>query len=191
MMKHDNVTGRALFLFAFFCMAGFLVPCGCRKEQRMSEPEAIAAFKKYVLSPIPASVTDIRADQPKKFGGYSYTFRFKLNRDDLTLITSSVPFVRVWNVKYKNGHLSWQWNRDGLFGTGPGSGIQCYGAHTREPDWFRPGGWPDPEAHAFWKEGNFVNVEAIDKHSGPTNIKVLLYNEKAAESYFYVYYSEK
>jgi len=190
MMKHDNVTRRRPFVFAFFCMVGLLAPYGCR-ARRMSEAEASAAFKKYVLSPIPVSVTHIRGDQPKDFGGYRYTFRFNINRDDLTLLTNSGPFVRVWNVKYKDGSLDWQWNRDGPLGTGPTSGMPCYD-HTREPSWFRPGQWPNPEAYAFWKEGDLVNIETFGKHSsGPTNIQILLYNENEGEAYFVVYYSEK
>lgn len=187
-MRHDSVRRCTSFVFVVFCMVVILGLCGCR-ERRMSEEEATAAFKNYVFNPIPASVANIRADQPKNFGGYRYTFRFNINRDDLTLLTNSGPFVRVWNVTYENRSLSWQWDRDGLFGTGKyNSGIPCYD-HTREPSWFRPGQWANPEAYAFWKEGNFVNVETFGKHSsGPTKIKVLLYNEKEAEAYFVVTY---
>ena len=189
-MKHDNVTGHTPFLFAFFCIVGLLAPCGCR-ERRLSEAEAIAAFKKYVMSPIPTSVTDIRTDQPKDFGGYRYTFRFSIKRDDVVLLTNSGPFVRVWNVKYQNGDLWWQWSRDGLLGTGPITAMACYD-HTQEPAWFRPGQWADPEAYAFRKEGDIVNTETFEKHStGPTHMQILLYNEKEAEAYFVVTYWEK
>jgi len=149
-------------------------------------------FRRYVLAPIPESVTNIRADQPKNFGGYRYTFRFNINRDDLALLTNSRPFVRVWNVKYENGHLSWYWERDGPFGIpNYGSSMPCYGS-KREPGWFRPGLWDEHEAYAFVKEGNLVNIEIFGKDSsGPVNIRVLLYNENEAEAYFVVQYSEK
>ncbi|HUU18795.1 MAG TPA: hypothetical protein VMW72_16715 [Sedimentisphaerales bacterium] len=106
----------------------------------MSETEASTAFRRYVLNPIPESVTNIRADQPKKIRGYRYTFRFKINRDDLGLLINSRPFMRVWNVKYKNRNLSWYWERgDGNYGIPKyGSSMVCY-KYTREPDWFRPG----------------------------------------------------
>ena len=189
-MKNDNVTRRTSFLFALFCLAGIPALCGCR-ERRLSEAEAITAFKKYVMSPIPTSVTDIRADQPKDFGGYRYTFRFSIKRDDVALLTNSGPFVRVWNIKYKNGRLSWQWNCDGILGTGPISGMPCYD-HTREPGWFKPGLWNNPEVYAFWKEGDLVNVEIFEKDSrGPTEIRILLYNEEEAEAYFVVTFWEK
>ena len=145
-------------------------------------------FRRYVFSPIPESVTNIRADQPKNFGGYRYTFRFNINREDLGLIINSGPFVKVWNMKYENGRLHWHWDRgSGLLGISKyGSGIPCYD-HTRAPRWFRPGQWDEPEAYAYWKEGNLVNTETFGKKSsGPTRIRVLLYNENDAEAYFIV-----
>jgi len=190
-MKHGNAKGRKSCLLAFICAVGLLAPYGCR-ARRMSKTEASAAFKKYVLSPVPESVTNIRADQPKDFGGYRYTFRFKVDRDDLVLLTNSGPFAQVWNVDYENGRLSWHWDRNGPFGISKyRSGMPCYD-HTREPVWFRPGLWGEPEAYAFWKEGDLVNTEIFSKDpDGPTTVKVLIYNEKEAEAYFIVYYSEK
>lgn len=189
MLRDDNMARRTSFFFVFVSMAGLLALCGCR-TRRMSEEEATAAFKNYVFNPVPASVANIRADQPKDFGGYRYTFRFNINRDDLALLTASCPFVRVWNIEYKSGSLRWQWSREGLLGTGPITGIPCYD-HTREPRWFEPGQWADPEAYAFLKVGDWVNVETFGKRSsGPTNIKILLYNEKEREAYFVVTYYE-
>jgi len=145
-------------------------------------------FRRYVLNPIPESVANIRADQPKNFGGYRYTFRFNINREDLGLLINSGPFLRVWNVKYRDGSLDWHWDRDGPFGIGRyGSGITCYNISARKPGWFRPGQWNEPEAYAFLKKGNLVNVETFHKDSnGLTKIRVLLYNENEAEAYFIV-----
>ena len=70
-------------------------------------PEEI--FGQHILSPIPKSVTNIKADQPVKIHGYVYTFRFNISRDDLALLIDSQPFIKVWNVKYKNGLLEWGW----------------------------------------------------------------------------------
>ena len=104
MKKYYNLKSRTLFLFVFICMVGLLTHSGCR-PRRMSETEASTAFRQYVLAPIPKSVTNIRADQPKNFGGYRYTFRFNINRDDLGLLINARPFVRIWNVKYRDGSL--------------------------------------------------------------------------------------
>jgi hypothetical protein len=150
------------------------------------QPPPDELFKGYVLSPIPKSVTNIKADQPKNFGGYRYTFRFNINRGDLALLTDSRPFVRIWNVKYYNGYLSWCWdNPDGKYGIS----TPCYD-HTREPIWFKPGLWDNPEAYAFYKVDHLINIQA-SKHDGwslggRVTIEVLLYNEKESEAYFIV-----
>ena len=150
------------------------------------KPTPDELFRGYVLSPIPKSVTNIKADQPKNFGGYRYTFRFNINRGDLALLTDSIPFVRIWNVQYYNGYLSWSWdNTDDKYGIS----IPCYD-HTREPGWFKPGLWDNPEAYAFYKVGHLINIQA-SKHDdwsldGRVTTEVLLYNEKESEAYFIV-----
>ena len=188
--NYSYLKKNILLPSVFICMVGFLAFCLCRPS-RMSEERAVAAFKQYVLSPIPASVTDIRADQPKNWGGYRFTFRFKISRDDLSTFVKSRELVRVWNTKYEHGRLSWHWDRDGLFGTGKyGSGIPCYD-HTRAPRWFKPERWDNPEAYALYRIGDHVNIETFAKNvRGPTNIRVLLYNEKETEAYFVVTYWE-
>jgi hypothetical protein len=181
-----------LFLFVLVGIVGLLI-LYIRSHRGMSEEEASEAFKRYILNPIPKSVTNIRADQPKKFRGYRYTFRFNINREDLGLLINSGPFVKVWNTKYENGRLHWKWDRgSGLLGLSKySSGIPCYD-HTVEPRWFKPGQWDEPNAYAFWRKGDLLNIETIEKESsGPTNIKVLLYNENDAEAYFIVTYWEK
>ena len=192
MIKNYNVRYRRSLFLVFICMVELLALCGCRHRE-MSKKEASAAFNQYVLSPIPQSVTNIRADQPKKIRGYRYTFRFNINREDLGLLINSGPFVKVWNTKYENGRLHWKWDRgSGLLGLSKySSGIPCYD-HTVEPRWFKPGQWDEPNTYAFWRKGDLLNIETIEKESsGPTNIKVLLYNENDAEAYFIVTYWEK
>jgi hypothetical protein len=147
-------------------------------------PEKI--FTGYVLNPIPESVTNIMADQPKNFGGYRYTFRFNINRGDLALLTDSRPFVRIWDVEYVNGSIYWAWDQpDGRHG----SAIICYD-HTKEPGWFKPGLWDNPEAYAFYKVGHLINIQAIKRDDrnlvGRVTTQVLLYNEKEREAYFII-----
>ncbi|UCE46372.1 MAG: hypothetical protein JSW47_12210 [Phycisphaerales bacterium] len=152
-------------------------------------------FRQYVLDPIPTSVTNIKADQRKIFC-YEYTFRFNINRDDLALLIDSRPFVGVWNVKYKKGVLEWGWGR-----TGPielniakyGYSLPLYGNNwdsPREPKWFKPGRWKNPEAYTFYKVGDLVNIQAFEYDGrslgGRVTIEVLLYNEKEGEAYFIV-----
>lgn len=154
----------------------------------VASPPPEELFRGYVLSPIPESVQNIRAERPKNFQGYRYTFRFNISRDDLSLLIHSKFLVRVWNVEYKDGRLHWDWDRgSGLLGTGKyRSGIPCYD-HTREPRWFKPGQWGNPEAYAYMKIGKQVNIETFHKNSnGLTRIRVLLYNENEAEAYYVV-----
>ena len=191
-MKYHNVKNRTIFLVVLICMVIFLSISLC-EFRGMSETKASETFRQYVLNPIPGSVRNIRVDKPKYINGYRYTFRFNINRKDLSLLINSKPFVRVWNIKYRDGSLDWYWDRDGpLLGIGThGSSMLCYNRSDRKPDWFKPGLWDNPETYAFWKEGDLVNIETFDKKSsGPVEIRLLLYNENDAEAYFVVTYWE-
>ncbi|MHC4439476.1 MAG: hypothetical protein ACYS3S_19135, partial [Planctomycetota bacterium] len=111
----ENIRDRRSLFLVFIFIVELLVLCGC-KSRKISKEGASQLFRQYILDPIPKSVTNIRADQPKKILGYKYTFRFNINRDDLALLIDSRHFMRVWNVKYKNGYLYWGWDRDGPLG---------------------------------------------------------------------------
>jgi hypothetical protein len=160
----------------------------------MSKVRASQAFRQYVLDPIPKSVTNIKADQPGKIFGYKYTFRFNISRDDLTMLINSQSFIRVWNMKYENGRLHWGWDRETYMGKAKiRHSMPLYGdvwELPREPAWFKPGLWDNPEAYGFVKVGNLVNIQAIESEwhnlGGRVTIKVLLYNEKEGEAYFIV-----
>jgi hypothetical protein len=151
-------------------------------------------FRGYVMSPIPKSVTNIKADQPKDFRGYIYTFRFNISSGDLALLLNSQPFIEVWNVEYKNGMLNWRWGHtDPIEPKMPKYGLSLllYGDNLpREPKWFKPGQWDNPEAYAFYKLGNLINTQAFEHDGrslgGRDIIQVLLYNEKEGEAYFIV-----
>lgn len=191
MVKYYKLTARTLFLFVFICMVVLFALLVC-KLRRMSKTGASQTFRRYVLEPIPKSVTNIKADQPSKIFGYTYTFRFNINRDDLALLINSRPFIRVWNVKYKNGCISWGWDRSGPMGIAKhGDSMPLYGDVwdlPREPAWFKPGLWDNPEAYGFHKVGTLVNIQALErdrqKSRGRVTIQVLLYNEKQGEAYF-------
>ena len=157
-------------------------------------------FRQYVLSPIPKSVTNIKADQPRNFRGYICTFRFNISRDDLTLLIDSRPFVEVWHVKYKDGNFEWGLGNAGFIDLKIAKyahSMPLYGNNwdsPREPKWFKPGRWKNPEAYAFYKVGDLVNIQVFEHDverdggisGGRVTIKVLLYNEKEGEAYFIV-----
>ncbi len=143
-----------------------------KKPPPMPPPSEI--FRQHILDPIPESVTNIKADQPKKILGYRYAIRFNINRVDLVLLTDSQPFERVWNVKYRDGRLRWDWDPPGGVTRRRISMIVYHPNGPRKPAWFSPDLWDNPEAYAFRK---------VDDH---VNTKVLLYNEKEGEAYFIV-----
>jgi hypothetical protein len=161
-----KVSPRELFLRCVF--ASYVLT---QKPPPMPPPSDV--FRQYVLDPIPKSVTNIKADKPKEIWGYMYTLRFNINRSDLDLLIDSGALEKVWNVKYKKGYLFWGWDR-----SSPG-GRTIIVYHSRrwrkEPRWFRPELWENPEAYAFEKE---VGGQKITK--------ILLYNEKEDEAYFIV-----
>lgn len=164
-LKVRKVSPKELFLRCVF--VGYVL---MQKPPPMPPPSEV--FRQHVLDPIPESVTNIKADQPKNILGYRYTLRFNINRADLAKLINSGPLVRVWNVKYGKGRLKWAW--DTWHGHSmSGSDVIVY--KRREPAWFRPELWDNPEAYAF--------DETV---GGRMNTKVLLYNEKEDEAYFIV-----
>ena len=153
-------------------------------------PPQAEIFTKYILDPIPKSVTNIKADRPRLFLGYTYTLRFNINRADLALITESRPFQRVWDVTHGNGRLDWNWDPPGSTYT---RGISIIVYHPkggrREPKWFTPNLWDNPETYVFHKEGDHVNTQTIGydkKANEQEDTLVLLYNEKDQEAYFII-----
>ena len=197
-MKLHILAARVLFVSAYvvfgiviFVAAATILLKAVITARARAKIEPAKVFAGYVLDPIPESVTNIKADQPMKFRGVRYTLRFNISREDLGLIIESRPFQRVWNVEYGDGNLSWYWEEQNVLGMRVPKYIEsllCYD-YTREPRWFRPGQWDNPEAYAFWKEGDLVNTQLFDSDknsSGPVNIQVLLYNEKEGQAYFIV-----
>jgi len=178
MPRPHKSTIRAVPLFAVFTLVvALLGPTACR-PRGISETRASELFTQYVLDPIPKSVTKIRADQPKDILGYTYTFRFNINRTDLALLVESGTLQRVWNVRYENGSLDWGWDREGPGGLSMSKVYKVvYSRHStlrqRAPAWFEPERWSNPEAYALEK-----------KVGDRLNTQVLLYNEKEGEAYY-------
>ena len=192
-MKRRNVRDCALLLLLVVCIIGLVWFFG-RKPRGTPEKEASEAFRRYVLSPIPKSVTNIKADQPGKFLVHIYTFRFNISREDLSPLINSGPFIRIWNVRYKNGCIDWGWDRSGPLGMAKvGHNLPLYRPAweaPREPAWFKPGKWKNPEAYGFYEAGNLTNIQALEHDWRNAivreTIKLLLYSEKEGEAYFVV-----
>ena len=193
MMKWSNVRDCTLLLLLVICIVGLLLIFG-RGPRGMPEKEASEAFGRHVVSPIPKSVTNIKADQPGKFLVHIYTFRFNISREDLSPLIDSGPFIRIWNVRYKKGRIRWGWDRSLPLGMSKiGHSQSLYRPAwkaPRAPGWFKPGKWKNPEAYGFYEAGNLTNIQALEHDWRNSNvretIKLLLYSEKEGEAYFVV-----
>lgn len=175
-MKRRVLIATAVFWVGFLFFAATLIKFIPAVLPTMSQAEASEAFRRYVLDPIPESVTNIRADQPKKFLGYRYTFRFNINRANMAILIDSGSLKRVWNVKYKKGYLGWAWDTwNGWTMNGADIIVYNSGFCRREPLWFNPQHWDNPETYAF--------DETV---KGRMNTRVLLYNEKEGQAYYVV-----
>jgi hypothetical protein len=124
-------------------------------------------FRRYVLDPVPRSVTEVRVDRLGGVFAYGYAFRFRIQEADVATIIKSRPFQRVQNVRYEDwGELNFEWSP--TFGRG----LSLYPSETSMPAWFTPGLWHDPESYAY---------EQCTAHR---RTWVLLYNRQAGEAYF-------
>jgi len=82
-------------------------------------------FQEHILDPIPASVGDLKVDQPRVSDGYGYVFHFTITSEDLDRIIGSRPFERIPHVIYgSDGYLYYC-----------GTGLVVY-ARGKEPEWF-------------------------------------------------------
>ena len=189
--KWRKLGHRALFVLVVFMGVVWLLFLVVAVFQQALKTPAVVTFRKYVIDPIPVSVKNIKADQPKKFMGYRCIFRFNISKDDLPLLINSRPFVRVWNVKYRKGHLGWGWDRpDPLGMSRRGQSMTCYHRHywPWKPLWFRPKISDNSEVFVYYKVAKLLNIQAFDrdraKSQGRVRTQVLIYNEKKGEAYF-------
>ncbi len=133
--------------------------------QKETAPEI---FKRYVLTPIPNSVADIRVDG-HSFWGYWYVLKFDINRSDIDLLVASRPFQNVQNVSYERGSLNWELSPTHR------AGVALYARPGRtSPPWFTPQLWAAPEAYV------------LEQKNAQPNLQVLLYNETLGQAYFIV-----
>ena len=180
---------KRIFLFALLiCVIGLLSATSCRPKGKSIE-QAKQVFMRYFHFVPPESVTNIRIDQPGKFQGRTYAMRFGINRDDFTKLIGSRSFVKVYKLKYEDGHLSWFWKsgEDNVLGMPTdGFGLPLY-SQRRTPGWFKPDKLESCESYAFHQKGDLVNPQLSGGSKpikGHTTILVLIYSEKKGEAYF-------
>ena len=191
MTKLNELKIHKLFRSSFItCVIGLLSLTACQSKEK-KETKANQVFMRYFRQGLPESVTNIKIDQPGKFQGRTYAMRFSISRDDFTKLKESRSFVKVYNLKYEKGQLSWFWKsgEDNVLGMPThGSSLPVY-SQRRKPGWFKMNKLDSYESYAFEQIGDVVNpllAEGINQMliEGHTTILILIYSEKEGEAYF-------
>ncbi len=136
-------------------------------------------FRRYVVDPIPASVTHIQVDQPMRHGGYGYVFRFGVSQADFERIRNSRPFREAVGFRYSDPvgvSCAWKTPRPPYEEIGPPRFAMYAIVHS--PSWLDLAAWKNPETYALvhW-----------DKQKGE-DIQLLIYNRELGRAYCIVFH---
>ena len=150
-------------------------------------------FKKYVLKPIPKTVSDIKVDKLSPGGlfgsGRMYVIHFKISKADTASILNSRAFEEFEWVAYRQrtnwGVLEWGNKgarvldaRQNLYGGIKIHSIIVYTRQEPPSDWFKPDDWNSPE----------VKVYSFREKWGRSRryrTNVFIFNEDLGEAYFF------
>jgi hypothetical protein len=173
--------GRKRWLFCCGIVAVAIVIYQAKTARYHATPNQI--FHRFVLDPIPTSVTNIQADCPRDdgVGGYVYVLRFGIGRDDLDRIVESRSFKQVHLEDYddiRSGGISYGWGEEILaghpsLGYDHKAGVTVYQPKDQEPTWFDLGEWQGPEMYLY-EEANGVD---------PNHGQYLIYNDDLKHAY--------
>ena len=143
----------------------FVLPARLRLPM---SPEEL--FRHHVLQEIGDSVTGIKVVRTgANATNEGYTFRFKINRADLSSITDSRPFKRVEQMECRDGILSLDCAET------PGLTTFLHPPGVYKPRWLTLETWKNPEAYYLREEGEYH-----------WNTWLLVYNEQLGEAHFLV-----
>ena len=142
-------------------------------------------FRRFVLDPIPASVTNIKADQPVSVRGYEYVLLFNINREDLNRIVKSRPFREAQlSISKDGGYIFWEWKgwKD-LPKSGHmrerGGGFPVYSYPERKPSWYTLESWDNPELYLI--------VPSVPRKKNEPDNQYLIYNAGLGQAFFIVF----
>ena len=170
-----RVSSRAKMIFVplLLCAAVLLV-YSLRVRPRI---QAAELFRKHIMDPIPASVTQIQADQPMVVGSCVYILRFSVSLADFELIAKSRPFREAEISVYPDGALDWTWKNLPVSGDlgEIGSEFPMYGQRQRRPSWFDLHSWDHSKGYAYRKKGPHEESQ------------VLIYNSILGQAYFIIH----
>ncbi|MBN1803992.1 MAG: hypothetical protein JW837_01955 [Sedimentisphaerales bacterium] len=162
------------------------ITANCR---RIPEDLESQIFKKYVIKPIPESVTDIKMDKLSPGGlfasGLKYVMHFKISKKDVALILKSRAFKEYEWITYKKGtpwdELCWgnklkvNHQEHKISGTNSHEMI-VYKDSEQPPEWFRPNDWDKPKVYSISEKWG---------RSRRYRTNVLIFNEDLEEAYFF------
>lgn len=167
MLQQRRVAARGLVL-TIMDSAIVLPACTYILVSKVTAPTRL--FGRYVLAPIPPSVSEIKVDRYRMRLRYAYIFQFDIDANDVDKIVRSRSFAEARIVDWKPGSLYWGWKGQ-LLG---GMVMSVYPPPQRKPSWFTAETWENPMVHAFRKEGPDANTQ------------VLLYNPKLQHACFII-----
>jgi len=145
-------------------------------------------FKKFILDPIPESVTDLRVNRPASYYfDPVYVMNFKINNNDIQTILKTKPFVEHgwWELDTHLGTLRWKYKyviKDPLDETrtldqGTKTDIVFLNKDKNgfvNPHWFRPVRYKK-RFYAYQINRNPNNPIHVTNH-------VLIYDEELSET---------
>lgn len=151
-------------------------------SSHLSMPLETHVFRKYVLKPIPESVSDIKVDTKSTFSGYMHLIYFKINKTDVQLIIDSREFIKIKSVRYENNNLYFgDINEDDdtlqkLKYFSYVRNLPLY-PHSNKiiPEWFDVNSWENPQVYMYRMKF---------KKSDTYRAEILIYNEELGEAYF-------
>lgn len=147
----------------------------------MHRLEHLSLFKRFVMNPIPASVTDLEVDG-KNFISFRYILKFEVSRSDLDLILATKPFRRLYNVVCKQGQLSFNYSNSTSVAYQYITDLSRYSG--RGTLWHALESWSLEEAYFYHEEeGGAPNARIL---SGEPNDQILIYNAETEQAYFIV-----
>jgi hypothetical protein len=150
------------------------------------QPTKEQIFHRFVLNPIPGSVTDIQADCHKYnwYGDYIYVLRFGIDRTYLDFLINSYPFKRVYLEDFEtSGELRWcslekPEVTTTYFSRHTYSGVyystEIYEPGEQRPSWLDLGVWQNPEMYVYEEETG---------RDGIIHRKILIYNNDLGYAY--------
>jgi len=189
MMLHRIKHGWLIKLLIASLILAAAIAVNCRRS-----PDALGSqiFRKYIIKPVPKSVTDIKVDKLSPGGlfgsGRSYVMHFKISKDDVALIVNSRAFEEFELITYQKGtrwgNLRWgnrsshrlDSQRNLYLGKTSQSMIVYKDYDQRPPEWFRPNDWNSPKVYSISEKWG---------RSRRYRTNVLIFNEDLEEAYFF------